>query len=311
MIQTILGSGGAVGKPLAQELVKYTKQIRLASRNPKKVNAEDELVKTDLTKEEDVEKAVENSEVVYLTAGLKYSYKNWKEKWPLIMKNVLCACKKNKARLVFFDNIYMYDENSLNHITEEAPINPLSKKGAIRAEIVNMIFDEIKEGNVKALIARSADFYGPNINNSMLSETVFKNFAKGKKAMWLGNVNYKHSFTYTPDAAKATALLGNTDDAYNQVWHLPTTPNPPTGKEWIEMIAKEMNTEPRYTVVSKFILRIMGLFVPLMGEMVEMFYQNERDYVFESTKFEKKFNFTPKPYSEGIKEIAEKEFKGK
>ena len=75
------------------------------------------------------------------------------------MKNVLCACKKNKARLVFFDNIYMYDENSLNHITEEAPINPLSKKGAIRAEIVNMIFDEIKEGNVKALIARSADFY--------------------------------------------------------------------------------------------------------------------------------------------------------
>jgi len=33
----------------------------------------------------------------------------------------------------------------------------------------------------------------------------------GKKANWQGSANYKHSFTYTPDAGKATALLGNTE----------------------------------------------------------------------------------------------------
>ena len=32
---------------------------------------------------------------------------------------------------------------------------------------------------------------------------------------------------YTPDAARAVALLGNTPDAFNQVWHLPTDKNPP------------------------------------------------------------------------------------
>jgi nucleoside-diphosphate-sugar epimerase len=52
---------------------------------------------------------------------------------------------------------------------------------------------------------------------------VYKNLQKGKKAMWLADASKIHSFTYTPDAARATALLGNTPDAYNQVWHLPTS----------------------------------------------------------------------------------------
>ena len=50
----------------------------------------------------------------------------------------------------------------------------------------------------------------------------------------MGSVNFKHSYTYTPDAAAATAVLGNTEDAFNQVWHLPTAPNPFTGKEWMD-----------------------------------------------------------------------------
>ena len=42
-MQTILGSGGAIGLPLAKELKSFTSQIRLVSRNPKKVNDTDEL----------------------------------------------------------------------------------------------------------------------------------------------------------------------------------------------------------------------------------------------------------------------------
>ena len=142
----------------------------------------------------------------------------------------------------------------------------------------------------------------------MLTQTVFGNFKKGKKANWLGSVNYKHSFTYTPDAAKATAILGNTPDAYNQTWHLPTVANPMTGKEWINAIAAAMNVKPKYMVAGKTIVKIMGLFNPLMKELVEMLYQCDQDYVFDSSKFEKRFNFQPTPYLEGIKTIVEKEY---
>lgn len=309
-MQTILGSGGAIGVELAKALRNFTNEIRLVSRNPEKVNPTDELMPADLLKSADVQKAVHGSEVVYLTVGLPYSLKVWEENWPILMENVVNACIKNNSKLVFFDNIYMYDASCLNRMTEETPINPPSKKGKVRNKVVEMILEKTREGKLTALIARSADFYGPNVKaTSMLTEMVFKPLSTGKKANWMGNVNCKHSFTYTPDAGKATALLGNTEDAYNQVWHLPTASDPFTGKEWIVAISKEMGVKPDYRVASKFIVKIMGWFMPIMQEMIEMLYQYEQDYVFDSSKFEQRFDFESTPYLTGIKKIVESDYK--
>ncbi len=309
-MQTILGAGGAVGVELAKALKEYTNEIRLVSRNPKAVNPDDQLVQADLTNSDEVLKAVKGSEVVYLTVGLPYNTKVWQRQWPLIMESVINACKQEKAALVFFDNIYMYDPNHLSFMTEETPINPVSKKGRVRNLIANMLINEMEKGELRAVIARSADFYGPSIKNtSVLTETVFNNFSKGKKAFWFSSVNFKHSVTYVPDAARATALLGNTPEAFNQVWHLPTASNPLTGKEWIEAIAKEMGVEPKYQLVSKFMLRLIGLFQPVMREMTEMLYQYDRDYVFDSSKFESHFDFKPTSYQAGIKMIVEHDYR--
>lgn len=307
-MQTILGSGGAIGIELAKALRQYTDHIRLVSRNPERVNSDDHLIAADLTIPADVMRATEGSRIVYLTAGLPYNTKIWQATWPLVMRNVIAACKAHQAKLVFFDNVYMYDPDYLDPMTEETPVNPHSKKGKVRAKIAGMIMDEVKRGDLTALIARSADFYGPSVHTSVLTEMVFKNLAHGKKANWMGSAAYKHSFTYTPDAGKATALLGNTEDAYHQVWHLPTASHPLTGKEWIETIAKQMGVEPKYQVAPKFLVRIIGLFVPIMKEMVEMIYQYDRNYVFDSSKFEKRFDFKPTPYLEGIKKIVENDY---
>jgi nucleoside-diphosphate-sugar epimerase len=303
-MQTILGSGGSIGVDLAKALTEYTSEIRLVSRNPKKVNDSDKLFSCDLTNGEKVSEAVRDSEVVYLTVGLEYKLKVWQEQWPGLMKNVIEACKKHGSKLVFFDNNYMYDPSHLGYQTEETPINPSSKKGEVRAQLVSMIMKEAEAGNLEALIARSADFYGPGIRNSVLLETVAKNLLNGKKANWLCSLDKKHSMTYTPDAGKATAILGNSDKAYGQVWHLPTAPEPPTGREWIERFAKEIGVEPKSMVASKFIIRIMGLFNPVMKEIYEMAYQWDRDYVFDSSKFEQEFDFIPTSYEEGIRAVV-------
>ncbi len=309
-MQTILGSGGAIGTPLAAELKKYTSKICLVSRNPQKVNDDDELFSADITKEEQVLKAVEGSDVVYLTVGYPYKAKVWEKLWPPTMKNVIKACEENGAKLVFLDNIYMYDKYSLKPATEESKINPPSKKGKVRAYIAEMLLEEIEEGRIEALIARSADFYGPGIDkNSVLNETVVKNLAKGKKAMWLGNAKYKHSFTYTPDAAKAAALLGNTPEAYGEVWHLPTADNPPAGEEWIEVFAEKLDADPKYSNLPKYMLLFLGIFMPVLREMAEMVYQNDRDYVFDSSKFEKRFDFKPTPYEKGIEEVVKADYR--
>ena len=166
-----------------------------------------------------------------------------------------------------------------------------------------------KRGELKALIARSADFYGPTIKTtSVLTETVFKPLSEGKKANWMSRLDKKHSFTYTPDAGKAVAILGNSPEAYGQVWHLPTAANPPSGKEWVNMIAKAMGKPAKIMVAPKWIVKIMGLFIPLMKELSEMMYQYDRDYVFNSDKFNEAYNFTPTSYEEGVKEIVLRDY---
>jgi len=298
-MQTILGSSGIIGKELAKVLPQYTNKIRLVSRNPKKINESDELFTANLFNADETMKAVENSEVVYLTVGLQYDKNVWRTQWPPLMKNVIDACKKHNSKLVFFDNVYSYGRVN-GWMTEESPAKPDSEKGKVRAELNEMIVKEIKQGNLKAIIAKAADFYGPETPLSFVNIMVFENFKKGKKAQWFIDVNKKHSFAYTPDAGKGTAILGNTGSAYNQIWHLPSNRNVLTGKEFIELAAKAMGAKPDYTVVKKWMVRVLGLFIKEIKESVEMLYQNDSDYLFDSTKFEKAFNYKPISYEEGI-----------
>jgi len=303
-MQTILGSGGAIGSLLAKELPLYTSKIRLVARNPKKINDNDDLFKADLTDAAAVLKAVEGSEVVYLCAGLTYKLNIWQQQWPLIMQNTINACLQHHAKLVFIDNVYMYAKDEIPHMTETSKLDPPGKKGKVRLQIANMLMDAVADKNLQALIARSADFYGPGVNTSVLKISVFDNFQKGKKAMWLMDAGKIHSFTYTPDIAKATALLGNTPDAFGQVWHLPTSAEKLTGEQFIQMIAAAMQVKPAYSTLSKFMLSILSLFMPMLRELKEMQYQNDQDYFFDSSKFNKRFGFKTTMYNEGIKEIV-------
>ena len=304
MLQTILGANGTIGKVLAKELLHYTHQIRLVSRHPKKVNETDELFAADLTDATMVDKAVEGSGIVYLVIGLDYNTKVWQDKWPKLMKATINACIKHKAKLVYFDNMYLYDIRAIGHMVEDSPINPQSKKGLVRKEIAAMLMKEVEAGKLTALIARAPDFYGPDNDRSFIMAVVYKNLLKNKRPNWFIDATKKHTFIYTPDAAKATAILGNTPEAFNQVWHLPADDKSLTGDEWVALFNKEMNTSKKVMVLPMFMLKLLGIFIPLMREMPEMMYQYDRDYFFDSSKFKSHFNFIPTTYEMGVREIV-------
>lgn len=132
-MQTILGASGQIGHELAISLRRdFTDDIRLVSRNPKKVNESDQLHKANLLDAEETKRAVEGSDIVYLTAGLPMDTKLWVEQWPVIMKNVIDACAVHGAKLVFFDNTYMYPQTDTPQ-TEDTEFQPYGEKGRVRA----------------------------------------------------------------------------------------------------------------------------------------------------------------------------------
>lgn len=304
-MQTILGANGAIGTELAQSLTQYTSNIRLVSRTPFKINGQDTLFAADLTRRPEVFKAVEGSEVVYLTVGFDYNVKTWQALWPPLMRNVLDACEEHGSKLVFFDNVYAIGKAHIHHITEESPSSPSSKKGEVRAEVDKLVLEAINRGRVQAIIARSADFYGTMRDKSMLMIMVYDNLVKGKKAQWFCNAKAKHSMTYCPDAGRGTAMLGNTANAYNQIWNLPTDKNALTGEEWVKLFASVMGKSDGCSVLPGWGIKALGLFIPIMKELHEMSYQFASDYFFDSTKFEKAFAYTPNSNEEAVRQTVE------
>lgn len=307
-MHTILGAGGPTANALTKELIANNKTIRLVSRKPVPVaNLNVTWIKADLLNEDELLIAAEGSEVIYLCAGLVYDAKIWQEQWPVIIQNVINLCKRTNARLIFFDNVYMYGLVN-GPMTENTPYNPCSLKGEIRAKVARQLMKESETGNINVTIARAADFYGADSMNSFFDMMVLDKFSKNSSAQWIGNPNTLHNFTYIEDAGKALFLLGQNSNSGNQIWHLPTA-KPLKGKAFIEMAAQIYGTKPSYSIINKFMLRLVGLFKKVVAGTVEMYYQYDHDYHFDSSKFEKAFNFKPTSYHDGILNLSKTMYK--
>lgn len=298
-MHTILGANGVIGREVSRALSAHGARVRQVSRSPRKENPDDEIVSGDLLDAEATAAAVAGSEVAYLVAGLQYDAAVWEQQWPRIMRNAIDACKRHGTRLVFFDNVYAYGKVN-GAMTEETPFNPVSRKGEVRARIAETLLEEMRGGALQAAIVRAADFYGPGATLSLTHATVFERLRTGKTPQWAGNPDAVHTFTYTPDAGAATALLGLSEDAWGQTWHLPTSPEEMTGREFVR-IACELAGRPfKLQVAPRWMLRLMGLFMPVLRENDEMMYQFDYDYRFDSSKFTAAFGMQPTSYQDGI-----------
>jgi nucleoside-diphosphate-sugar epimerase len=304
MLHTILGANGSIASELLPILLQHNEKVRLVSRTPKPVEGT-ETIAADAMNYEQVLKAVEGSDIVYLLIGLEYKIEAWHEQWPKIMRNAIDACKATNAKLIFFDNVYMYGKVN-GPMKEETPFKPDSKKGEVRAIIASMLLNEMKTGNIKALIARAADFYGPGAGaKSVVGVLAFDKLVKNKTPQLFITGKTLHSYTFTTDAAEALYILSQHEEAFGQTWHMPTAALALSGNDFVYMIADATNNKHKVQTIPKFIITILALFNGLMKELSEMLYQNEHDYIFDSSKFDKTFNYTPTQYKEGIQKTIE------
>lgn len=297
----ILGAGGAITQALVPELLRNKQEVTLVSRRGTEIVGTSG-VSADVTDYESLKGCVPRGSVVYLLVGLPYDSRIWTETWPGIMENVIAVCKEQEALLVFFDNVYMYGRVQ-GPMTEGTAHRPVSKKGEVRARIAEQLQKEYESGALQAVIARSADFYGPGAEKTGIPNLlILEKLIKGSKAQWLADADRPHSLTYTSDCGRALYLLVGDEKAYNQVWHLPTAQPALTARQLTEIAAEELGVEPKISVLAPWMVSAGGIFDRTIKELSEMLYQNKEEYVFDSSKFEEQFSFTPTSYKQGIQE---------
>jgi len=307
-MQVILGANGQIGEELAKELNRnYTKDIRIVGRKPSKINETDSLFVADLTDPKQAIVATKGCEIAYFTLGLPISSELWEKQFPLITKNVVEACKINGTKLVFFDNTYMYPQDD-RELTESSTFDPVGRKGKVRMEMAKMLLNEIKKGELEIAICRAPEFYGPGKTQSITNTLIFDKIKSDKKLKVPLRDDKLRSLIWTPDASRATALIGNTPDAYGQTWHLPIDENRLTYNQFINLASEVYGQKLSYSLIPKFFFRVASLFDPKAKELIELLPRYQHDNLFEVGKFKQMFpEFKVTSYREGINQIRKEE----
>ncbi len=294
-MQVILGCTGGAGKALLRNLKDQNDDIVGVSRDGYSEKWFDGR-KGDVMDYGSLVETIKGADIVYNCVNFRYD--QWFEYLPKATENIIEACGVTGSRLVVIDNLYMYDPDHIGNLQEDTPISPQTKKGKLRADIADKYLKAHKEGKCDVLLLRGSDFYGPGIVNAVMGEAVFEALANGKKAYLLGNPDAYHTFTFIDDLAKAAIGLGKDINAYGEVWNAPNAPAV-TQREFLAMIASEFGTKARFRKVGNFMLRIAGLFDPVMREVREMLYQFENDFIVDDTKI-RAMGYDATPLSKGI-----------
>jgi nucleoside-diphosphate-sugar epimerase len=105
--------------------------------------------------------------------------------------------------------------------------------------------------------------------------------------------------TYIPDIARALVLLGERDEALGKAWHIPS-PETVTVRQFIERVFDAAGKKTRIGSVPRPMVRLMGMFLPVMRELHEMLYLWEEPFVVDHSRFVKAFGFEATPLDEAI-----------
>ncbi|MFF3125321.1 NAD-dependent epimerase/dehydratase family protein [Streptomyces sp. NPDC057908] len=292
-LQVVLGAGPA-GTALAVELAHRGHPVRLVDRAGDGPAIEGvERFAADVATADGARAAADGAAVVYHCVNVGYHLQV--EVMPRIQEAVLAAAEAVGARLVVLDTLYPYGETHGAVMTEDTPWNATTRKGRMRAELDARYLAAHREGRLRVVLGRSADFVGPGVLNSTLGGAVFPAALTGGEVPALGDIDLPHSYTYIGDVAAGLATLGENPDADGRVWHLPTAPALTT-RQIFAMIEEHTGRPLNITVVDE--PRPFGPFDEVfMAEYAEMFYQHREVQIVDSSAIEKAYGLVPNPLS--------------
>jgi len=283
-IATVLGASGNIGLLLVARLGKLGYEVRAVGRTKPHFSLPGVTnIAVDYDDIEQLTQVMQGSDHSYMLIGLKYDTALWQSTWTGLTTRLIQAAIASHTKFVFFDNVYGYGLVT-GEMTEQTPLNPTSKKGAVRAQMNTLLVEAMQNQGLQAVVARCADFYGPGITSSVIGERFFSQILKAQTFEWLGNSHVLHSFSYVDDAVEAIIVLAESPNSTGKTYHLPVANPNMTGDQLKNLIEKITNQPLKLSLLTRNMTYLLQFFAPLLSQVREMMYQNEHSYVVSSEK---------------------------
>ena len=270
----LFGAAGAVGKSIADALRARGLEYRVVGRNRgelEKSFGDDPLAEIVTWNTDDpgsVQAAARGVGTLIYLVGVPYDRF---ELHPVVMQKTLDgAISEGVERLVLIGTVYPYGMPMTTPVTETHPRTPQTYKGQMRKAQEGVLLKAHAEGKIQGTILRLPDFYGPGVDKSYL-HSLFEAAAKGGTANMLGPIDTPHQFVYVPDVGPVVLDLAAKPEAYGRWWNFAGS-GVMTQREIVDEVFAMAGRKPKTLVAGKTMLRLIGLFQPIMRELVEMNY---------------------------------------
>ena len=297
-LQVVLGAGGGIGGAVVRELVRRGHRVRAVNRGGHlQVPPGVEVRAGEVATAAGAKQACAGAAVVYHCA--QPAYARWPQEFLPMTRAILEGATAAGAKLVLADNLYMYGPVD-RPMTEDLPYAATNPKGRVRAQMAELVLAAHQAGRLPTTIGRASDYYGPGGVKTVNGPTIFAAALGGRTARWIGPLDVPHTVSYLPDVASGLAVLGEHPEADGQAWHLPAA-EPVTGRQFLELVFAELGQPARIAGVSRLAQRVLGLVNPALRELGETWYQRDRPFVLDATRFQQSFGpFAPTPHAQAV-----------
>lgn len=295
MAEYLVVGAGSIGALVAQFLAEQNYSVRIASRSGSgPVHPLIERTVVDASQTQALTTAANGVRAIFNCANP--TYHRWPTDWPPIANALLAAAEKSGAVLVTLSNLYAYGRTN-GPMTPQTPFHADYEKAKVRGQMWLDALAAHEQGRIRATEVRASDFIGTQTNGHM-GDRVIPRILAGKSCQVMGNPTMPHSWTYTEDVARTLIACAQNSQAWGKAWHAPTN-EPRSQKQVIDEIA-DLAGAPHVDVTSvpEFILRVMGVFNPAIGEMPKVLYQFTAPFVIDDTETRAQLGLQPTPWPE-------------
>ena len=316
----VIGATGGTGAAITAELIRRgistvafgrsrqkLEQVAAQLGHPEHLS----LAVGDAFRPSDVASASAGADVLFHSANVPYN--EMARKLIPLGESVMEAADRLGLKVVAVDGIYPYGKKQTDPVTEEHPKQPHTKKGKARLAFEQMIFSG-RWRRARPMIVRLPDYYGPTANQASYLGSTLESIAAGKTAFFIGNLHVPREYVYLPDAAAMIVELAGHDDAYGENWHIPGA-GAISGRDIIRIARQASGFAKPVIPLGKIGLSLLGVFVPVMKEVVEMLYLTEEPLTLSGDKYKRRIGpIRATNFAEGlaatIAELQRRENKG-
>ncbi|GAB4037451.1 NAD(P)H-binding protein [Spirosoma gilvum] len=319
----VLGATGSIGYAVTANLLAHQLPVTILVRN--RAKAEDLFPNSPTLTivEGDAQNATLLNQLsvgkAFIFHGINYPYNKWFGNMDAVTQKVIEAATQSQSTIVFPGNVYNFG-NTKAPIREDSQSHPCTRKGQLRVEIEAMMEQATKAGKCRVMNVRLPDFWGPNVLNEGV-KPIFENALNGKALPWLLTADIPHQAVYTKDAAEIIIRLmirewtlgtESTTKPY-EVWNYGGVTFP-TVRDWFGQLSAITGNPLKIQLYSRLIIRLLGLFMPVLREVKEMLYLYENTIILDDSKVRALFpDFQPTPMKQALTEtltwFAEHELK--